>query len=126
MSEMSDSQASFTSSQDASFYYAASPPPPLTPLFQRFPLLHYIQTCGLPLVHAKGKATFKQLDNQLPHTIDWPKYHNLIYPPGVRLLKGVTSQCPTNEVAKLVKNCQFFSSLFIALLLFLILQTSSS
>src|SRR5882757_9418851 len=105
MSGFLESQASFTSSQDESFYYAASPPPSLTPSFKRFPLLQYIEECGLPLLRARGKVTLKQLDNQLSHTLDWPKFHQLIRPPGVRLLKKIISRGPENELARLVKTC---------------------
>lgn len=108
----------FTSSHGS---FAASLPASLTPLFSRFPVLQYIEQCGLPLVHVRGKPSLEQL-GKLQYTVNWPKFHNLRRHPGVRLLTKVVSPGSANDLARLAKTCQ---SSLLSVYIFILLCPSS-
>lgn len=101
---MSHSQASVgTSTQESVTDYAPSP----LSSTSRFPVLRYIEECGLPLVHVGGKESI------IMYNVDWPTYRDLKRSLDVRLLRRVVSVGPTNVLAEHAKSCQ--SSIYIFL-----------
>ncbi|KAF8811115.1 hypothetical protein BYT27DRAFT_6456918 [Phlegmacium glaucopus] len=100
MSQLSGSRTAFSSWEESCFYYAEASHQTLTS--HRFPVLRYIETCGLPLVHVRGQPSLQQLDKPR-YTLNWPKFHNLRRTPGVRLLTEVVSPGSANDLARIVK-----------------------